>query len=426
MKVANFNAVLSMLLGCALLAWACSPCWGGPSCVSGTNVRVCVAWSQVSVPEAGVDFRVTYSGGGIPSVVLVSGDIAWEVYAEVIATGDPADIASITIDPSSSSENFIVALTNNGEPGAANLGDLDLTAASWSGFASLATGSVIAGDLTGDIALASAGGNGGVLELEVQGHVSGDIAAESVGEFVVGGDLTGRLTVRGDMDGKVLVSGDLGGTGRIYVNGALRDTAEFYQIEIVGDIGSDAAIVIDADGWDGDEWESLARIGSYGHTFSETDPNFRVWHVTRCKGDLNNDGDVNFYDINPFLAALFEPGDYEALYPGLESSRVYHADLGGGGEDGSECNDATDFFDVDYFFERVFDECCNQACGSDACTYFGPGDALPPEDLAAILTATATPKHIAALVDLYLVSSEALPSERSDFWSEVIAALPAD
>ncbi len=121
---------LCLMTGASLLACLdARPSWAGTTCVSGTSVRVCASWSQALPPVPGQDFVVTYSGTGVPTIELRTGDLAWEVYAEVIATGAPADIAALTIDPSSSSENFVVALTNNGEPGAANVGSVNLSAA---------------------------------------------------------------------------------------------------------------------------------------------------------------------------------------------------------------------------------------------------------------------------------------------------------
>ncbi len=62
------------------------------------------------------------------------------------------------------------------------------------------------------------------------------------------------------------------------------------------------------------------------------------------RGDVNCDARVDFFDIDPFLVALFAPGDYPTLYP---DCAVIHADANGDG--------AVDLFDVDPFIERILD-----------------------------------------------------------------------
>ncbi|MBU0639951.1 MAG: hypothetical protein KKB50_13870 [Planctomycetes bacterium] len=42
-----------------------------------------------------------------------------------------------------------------------------------------------------------------------------------------------------------------------------------------------------------------------------------IWHITWCKGDMNNDGTVNGFDIDPFVMALEDPAEYEDEFPGL-------------------------------------------------------------------------------------------------------------
>ena len=71
----------------------------------------------------------------------------------------------------------------------------------------------------------------------------------------------------------------------------------------------------------------------------------RIWDVTDCKGDMDNDGDVDFDDIDPFVAAL-EPGaTYDGMFPGLAGSRVFHGDFTGDG--------LVTFDDLDPFIARL-------------------------------------------------------------------------
>ncbi len=61
-------------------------------------------------------------------------------------------------------------------------------------------------------------------------------------------------------------------------------------------------------------------------------------------GDVNCDGAVDFFDIDPFLLALFDPAAYAALYPGCNNGDVN----GDGG---------VDFFDIDPFLTCLFSGC---------------------------------------------------------------------
>lgn len=62
------------------------------------------------------------------------------------------------------------------------------------------------------------------------------------------------------------------------------------------------------------------------------------------RGDVNCDGSVDFFDIDPFLLALFDPQAYAAAFPGCENADV--------SRDGS-----VDFFDIDPFLQCLFAAC---------------------------------------------------------------------
>ncbi|MBL8879669.1 MAG: hypothetical protein JNG88_11170, partial [Phycisphaerales bacterium] len=62
-----------------------------------------------------------------------------------------------------------------------------------------------------------------------------------------------------------------------------------------------------------------------------------VW-ASCVLGDLNCDGLVNNFDINPFVLALSEPAEYSALFPDCD---IENGDVNG---DGSFNN-----FDIDPF-----------------------------------------------------------------------------
>ena len=60
-------------------------------------------------------------------------------------------------------------------------------------------------------------------------------------------------------------------------------------------------------------------------------------------GDLNCDGDVNAFDIEPFLIALFDPGQYPILYPNCD---INLADINGDG--------SVNLFDIEPFLNLLF------------------------------------------------------------------------
>ena len=59
-------------------------------------------------------------------------------------------------------------------------------------------------------------------------------------------------------------------------------------------------------------------------------------------GDANCDGLIDFFDIDPFLLALFDSVGYAATYPGC----LQFADVDDSG--------AVDFFDIDPFLAVLF------------------------------------------------------------------------
>lgn len=65
-----------------------------------------------------------------------------------------------------------------------------------------------------------------------------------------------------------------------------------------------------------------------------------------CPGDLNCDGVFDFFDIDPFVVALFQRSNYALLYPDCD---VTLADLTGDG--------FVDFFDIDAFVLCLFGSC---------------------------------------------------------------------
>jgi hypothetical protein len=65
-----------------------------------------------------------------------------------------------------------------------------------------------------------------------------------------------------------------------------------------------------------------------------------------ASGDANCDGVIDFFDIDPFLLALFNPGSYAGLFCGGSNCAV---DV--------DCSGIVDFFDIDPFLTCVFSGC---------------------------------------------------------------------
>ena len=65
-----------------------------------------------------------------------------------------------------------------------------------------------------------------------------------------------------------------------------------------------------------------------------------------ARGDANCDGSTDFFDIDPFLLALFDPAAYNATHCGGSNTTV---DV--------DCSTAVDFFDIDPFLSCLFATC---------------------------------------------------------------------
>ncbi len=159
------------------------------------------------------------------------------------------------------------------------------------------------------------------------------------------------------------------------------------------------------------------RVGA--STYTENTPAARVYEITECRGDMNNDGSVDFGDINPFVLALNNPAGFGDVHPGLDGSMVYHADVNRDGY--------FDFGDINCFVALLAlpnppcSEQCDEWCPSD------PGSlaALPgPGELAAMLETHIAPKLRPALLDVVAGAAQwqSDPGKRK-YWEEVYDAL---
>ncbi len=264
-------------------------------------------------------------------------------------------------------------------------------------------------------------------ELRVGGSVSGDIEvaeSELVGRIVIAGnlgssiytgwDLTGRIQIGGDLAGAIEVGGDLTGTievgspyadldrmagailvpngtlsGRILLNNGLAQAADVH----FGEIGPDALFVVNNDGANPaeDDWEVGAevRVGTAEPFQDVTGPDDESFWVASClKGDANNSGAVNAFDIDPFVLLLTNPAGYCAAYPGLcgegndseegssRGSYVYRGDL--------NCDGLVNAFDIDAFVLKLTDAEAWELAYPPSCVLEDNGECCPGDMLLAM------------------------------------------
>lgn len=231
------NIVLVSLCAAVLGGAGAEESLGADVCKSnGDNTkRVCVRWSDPGDPILNVDFTVDYDCPGCedaPAAVLLEGSLTWELWSEVIATGTPANIGTVT---TTDADNYTVKLANGLTPGTADVGSINLVPAG-DHYSSLASGSLISGSVNavnyGIRVERDSLNNGGVLDITIQGDLSGTVKAWTVpvgATFKVGGTLSsclitiGALGVGGDVGGTIDIERWEGGSG-FYVWGAVAPT----------------------------------------------------------------------------------------------------------------------------------------------------------------------------------------------------------
>ncbi|MBL8877569.1 MAG: hypothetical protein JNG88_00490 [Phycisphaerales bacterium] len=133
---------------------------------------------------------------------------------------------------------------------------------------------------------------------------------------------------------------------------------------------------------------------------------------------MNNDEIVNNFDIDPFVMAISDPAAYDAAFPGLTDSMIYHADANADG--------VANNFDIGPFVERVSALCCSELypCVAGSCgplaAQSAPQTPMTPADTAEIL---ASGVSVAWRVPLeHAIAELAANSSRSEsaYWSEVL------
>ncbi len=204
--------------------------------------------------------------------------------------------------------------------------------------------------------------------------------------------------------------------------GFLSDGAEPSVIDIDGTFeGPGRFITVDYDGWDdADDWDPSCSITiGAGGPFNTNRPDLKLYRVSECKGDMDNDGLVTFFDIDPLVAAFGDGAAYNTAFPGLSGSRIWHGDI--------DCNGQVNFFDIDPFVARL--GICSAECGYGAGSMDGMGGgeqmmvqanpAILAAQLSAGISAERLPDLIAAIEQLALNPPEGSTVD----WSAVLAAL---
>jgi hypothetical protein len=229
----------------------------------------------------------------------------------------------------------------------------------------------------------------------------------------------GTLHFLGDLDQEtaLTVTGDLG--GRIFVDGALAEDAE---VIVTGDVDVEngAGIVIDFDGYnDNNDWLGTIEVDDEVYEWQlENYPEVGLYRTTPCRADMNNDGDVNGYDIDPFYLALQSCEDFAAAYKLHGGSCWYHAD--------ANSDSYVDGFDIDPFWELVYLGGCYPDGPPEprGGGLGGEGSELTPETVAGMILANVPSGHLDAVRQITVLRIAAGgDDDATAFWQEVLTLL---
>ena len=204
--ILGFVVVLGTGIENALAACPTFPTGFTCECNPAETEWVCAKWGAPAPPAKGSDFTVTYVSG-VPDVTLSTADLGWELYSEVISSGAPADMGTLTLSDDGA-DDYEVWIVNGAGAGAANVGTINLTDVGFTGYSSIEGGS-IGGNLTGGLTLVQdSGGNGGEITFTIDGDVSGAISVPVVKALWIFGTLSADIDVTSAIDnGTLLLDG---------------------------------------------------------------------------------------------------------------------------------------------------------------------------------------------------------------------------
>ncbi|MGE0480340.1 MAG: hypothetical protein AB7Q17_07700 [Phycisphaerae bacterium] len=156
-------------------------------------------------------------------------------------------------------------------------------------------------------------------------NLDGNSTSSSSGQF------NAHVTVVGGFTGSILAKTRSGAGGEIRNKIDIRaDFSGSIVAESSSALSSPAWVRINSDAMLPGTWESGGVVTVGGTTYSTpaTYNAARVYWVSHLRGEMNGDRFVNNFDIDPFTQALADPNDYDAAYPWLVETRVYHRDTG--------------------------------------------------------------------------------------------------
>jgi hypothetical protein len=271
---------------------------------------------------------------------------------------------------------------------------------------------VVGGDCGGQIQC----GNDLVGGISISGSLLNGSPADP--EIDIGGSIDGNVTIGGDCAGQIRCGSSL--AGRILVDGSLlNNNSTAPDIDIAGSVTSTGAVAIDYDGWDSnDVWITGATIAlgaEPNSPFGGNWPDLHLWEISNCRGDMNNDWAVDYYDINPFVDALTARATYIANFPGLDGSLDWHGDCYADGEFGYE--------DINAFVELVTHYICDPDGWQGGEEFRGGGDKATA--FATLLDTYVTPERHEALLEVVAGAAEyyAEDAELGPLWDDVYALL---
>lgn len=191
--------------------------------------QVCVQWSQGTDPIEGTDFTVDYVPEADPIVELLTADLEWVVYSEIISSGVADNIHLLTLDTSGSLD-FEVTIAEGVHRGAADVGSINLTSFGWTGFSSIEGGWIQ--NLTGSLILQREGTSGGDISgtFQIGEDLSGDLEVPVIsGQVFVYGEVSGDIDVTVKMDDGYMSLQELTSTGSVTIADMVNDS----RIEMV-------------------------------------------------------------------------------------------------------------------------------------------------------------------------------------------------
>jgi hypothetical protein len=213
--------------------------------------------------------------------------------------------------------------------------------------------------------------------ISVTNDVSGAIWLVPTYRHGPDGNLFGTINVTGSVPGSIHVESDVQNGGSIYIGGVLDDVSGDLSgghILIGRSLLAGATITVAPglnfdpntefvtarfNGWGptetGDPIDPNATITIGNHDPCHGDcPDINVRAVTRCRGDMDCSGEVDFDDVGPFVDALTtDPDVYSIANPGLGGTaddytvgaRLFHGDC--------NCDGVVDFDDINPFIARL-------------------------------------------------------------------------